>query len=222
MADATTQLKVLLVDDHALVRSGMRALLDTQADMRCVGEAEDGATAVKLAAELQPDVITLDLGLRYSSGLEWVQQLQAACGARILVLTMYDDPSFLRAGKSMGIHGYVLKASASGQLMQAIRAVHRGEFFVDPAMQSANDEVEARTRGTLDALSSRELQVLQLLAEGHTNQAAADRLSVSIKTIESYRARLKEKLGLATRADVLRFALEHGLIKPGSTPSQPQ
>lgn len=212
------KVRVLIVDDHSLVRTGMKLLIQTQNDIEVVGEAEDGMGAVQKAAALQPDVITLDLGLKSSSGLEFVKRLLEVGKARILVLTMFDDPSFVRSAIAMGVHGYLLKSSGEHQFLNAIRAIAQGKQHIDPAVMDCLATVDPAGSVTPRAvtLSSREQEILILVAQGNTNQAAAEQMGVSVKTVESYRARLMEKLGLSNRADITRFAVESGLLRPAN------
>ncbi len=217
------KVRVLIVDDHSLVRTGIKLLIQTQKDIECVGEAEDGLSAVHKSALLQPDVITLDLGLKSSSGLEWVKRLQEVAKARILVLTMFDDPSFVRSALAMGVHGYLLKSSGETQFLTAIRAIAQGQQYIDATLA---DQISAAPFGSsfsrpIVTLSPREQEILILVAQGNTNQVAAQRMGVSVKTVESYRARLMEKLGLSNRADLTRFAVETGLLRPANANPNP-
>ncbi len=215
--------RVLLADDHAVLRAGLRLLLDAQPDLQVVGEAGDGGEALALAAQLQPDLILLDLTMPGLSGLEALPAVRkAAPAARILILTMHDDEGYVRQALSHGAAGYVLKKAADGELISAVRAVLRGEVYVHPALTRAllEDLIPAGA-GHLPAdpwatLSEREQEVLRLVALGHTSAEIADRLSLSVKTVETYRARGMEKLGLRTRAALVQFALAHHLLSDSS------
>lgn len=214
-------IRVLIADDHAVLRAGLRLLVNWQDDMEVVGEAADGAEAVARAREKQPDVLTLDLVMPGGNGLETLAQLRRECPAtRVLVLTMHDDPAYLRAVLAAGGSGYVVKTAADTELLSGIRAVHQGRIFVnlsltDGAVQTmVNPPSSAR-----HVLSAREREVVMLLAQGFTNQETADRLFLSVKTIETYRGRLMAKLGLESRADLVRYAMENGLL--GSNPGVP-
>lgn len=213
--------RVLIVDDHAVLRSGLRLLIDAHEDLRVVGEAGTLSQAIDVAARVGPDIITLDLSMPGSPGVASVQRLRAAApDARIIVLTMYDDPAYVRAALAMGASGYVVKSAADTELISAIRAVARGRAFIDFGdSASLGGLLGAAAPGgpaPLDSLSERERQVLTEVAKGHTNQVIADRLGLSVKTVESYRSRLMKKLGLKNRADLVRLAIEMGELGPGS------
>ncbi len=216
------KIRVLVTDDHAMVRSGLRLLINAQRDMEVTGEAGSLAEAIQQATKLEPDVITLDLSMPGGAGVAGVDRLRAAVpSARILVLTMHDDPAFVRAAMALGASGYLAKSAADSELVTAIRAVASGRVFVD--VQSARTisgllsgaDVRADTPTPISTLSQREREVFQAVAEGHTSQEIADRVGLSVKTIESYRSRLMQKLGLKSRADVVRLAIECGLLHPG-------
>lgn len=216
-------IRVLIVDDHAVLRAGVRMLIDAEPDMTVVGEAGDGHDLLRLAGELGPDVILLDLSMPILGGLGVIEGLhQVSPQARILVLTMHDDPAYFRLALAAGAHGYVLKRAASTELLSGIRAVARGRTFVDLATTTtAMRDVVAELRAGADAgegtqprqlLSPREQAVLRSLAQGYTNQETAARLHVSVKTVETYRARLYRKLGVRTRAELVRYAVSMGLL----------
>jgi DNA-binding NarL/FixJ family response regulator len=210
--------RILLADDHAVLRSGLRLLLEAQPDLKVVGEAGDGREALALAQALQPDLILLDLTMPGLGGMEALPLLrQAAAAARILILTMHDDEGYLRQALRGGAAGYVLKKAADSELLSAVRAVIRGEVYVHPALTRALLEdllpaAAALANDPWDALTEREQEVLTLVALGHTAAEIADRLSLSPKTVETYRARGLEKLGLRSRAALVQFALAHGLL----------
>jgi two-component system, NarL family, response regulator NreC len=215
------KMRVLLADDHPVVRAGLRALVNAQPDMEVVGEAGDGQEAVALAGELRPDIAILDLSMPRLGGLAALRLLaETAPSTRALILTMHDDPAFLRQALAAGCAGYLVKKAADIELVAAIRAARRGETYVHSALTGALVEMAGERRGAkpggapprLGGLSEREQEVLRLLVHGYTNQQAADRLCISVKTIETHRARLLEKLGLRTRAELTRFALENGLL----------
>ena len=215
------KIRVLVADDHAVLRAGLRLLINTQSDMEAVGEAGDFAEAVRLARTARPDVLILDLTMPGGSAVQTIERLVRECPqTRVVVLTMHDDPSYLRAALAAGAFGYVVKKAADSELLSAIRAVSQGRAFVDLDLSGAGavlaDEAEGDAEsGRGRSLSQREREVLGLLAQGHTNQAVADRLFLSVKTVESYRARLMHKLGLGSRADLIRYAVEAGLLRPG-------
>ncbi|QOV89382.1 response regulator [Humisphaera borealis] len=217
------KIRVLIADDHAILRNGLRWMIAAQPDMEVVGEANDFSTAVALAASTKPDVMTLDLTMPGGTGLGAISRILAGRPAiRIVVLTMHDDPAYCRTALAAGASGYLVKSAADAELITAIRTVHRGRLFVD--MHSTSEAAVAPSVGKgsepnprLATLSAREREVMVMVAEGHTNQAIADRLLLSVKTVESYRARLMEKLGLANRAELTRFAMDVGLIGQSSS-----
>lgn len=214
-------IRLLIVDDHAVLRAGLRMLLDVQPDMTVVAEADSGEDAVAQARQQHPDVILLDLSLPGMGGLEVIRRLREVDPAmRVLVLTMHDDEGYLRRALEAGSAGYVLKRAADAELVSAIRAVAGGGTYLhrehvaillQGTGETGEDVVDAQ-REVYEALSARERQVLQLVALGHTNQQVADSLCLSIKTVETYRGRLMRKLGLATRAALVRYALDQGLL----------
>jgi two-component system response regulator NreC len=212
-------IRVLVADDHAILRSGLRLLISAQPDMEVVGEAGSSAEAISLAKSLLPDVVTLDLSMPGGAGLGAIEDLRAAApAARILILTMHEDPAYVRSALAAGASGYLVKSAADSALIAAIRAVARGRVFIEvqnrEAMQALMAPARAASEGPapIATLSAREREVLVLVAQGHTNQAVADRLALSVKTVESYRARLMQKLGLTNRAELTRLAIDLGLV----------
>jgi two-component system response regulator NreC len=211
--------RVLLADDHAVLRSGLRLLLTGTKEYEIVGEASSGSETLTLAEQLQPDLILLDLSMPALGGLEALPTLRKLVpSARILILTMHDDPQYLRQALKHGASGYVLKKAADAELLSAMRAVLRGEVYVHPSMTRVLLEdilPEAQSRNheqSWEALSEREQEVLKMVALGHTSAEIADSLGLSAKTVETYRARGMEKLGLRSRAALVKFALQEGLI----------
>lgn len=213
-----TMTNILLADDHSVLRSGLKFLLENQPDLRVVGEASSGLETLDLAGKLQPDLILLDLSMPGLGGLDALPALRKSVpAAKILILTMHDDPQYLRTALKSGASGYVLKKAADSELISAIRAVLRGEMYVHPSMTRALLEEmlphpETSAPDTWSTLSEREQSVLKLVALGHTSAEIAAQLSLSDKTVETYRARGMEKLGLTNRAALVRFALKRGLI----------
>jgi len=206
-----TKIRVLLADDHAILRAGLRMLLAAQPDMTVVAEAADGEEAVRRALATRPDVAVIDLTMPGLSGVETLGRLRREVPAtRLLVLTMHDDPGYARVALAAGASGHVVKDAESAELLTAIRTVHRGRTFVRVGVSSPAAPPPA---SAAPPLSPRERQVLDLLVHGHTNREVADRLSLSVKTVETHRARLSEKLGLRSRADLVRFAIELGLLQ---------
>jgi two-component system response regulator NreC len=214
------KIRVMIADDHAILRAGLRMLVDAQADMEVVSEAPDGEQAIQTALQTKPDVALLDITMPRVGGLKALQEMARDCReTRVLVLTMHDDPAYLRSALAAGASGYLLKRAVDSELIAAIRAVHRGGIFVDPRLASilVQDVLEkksekARSARPVNILSKRELQVLRLVARGYTSAAIAKQIFVGVKTIETYRSRIAEKLGLRTRSDVVRFAVQAGLL----------
>jgi two-component system response regulator NreC len=220
----SARIRVLIADDHAVLRSGLRLLLDAQSDMRVVGEAETAEQALALDAELQPDVLLMDLTLparpgapnTVPSGLEAIRHIKAGRPeALVLALTMHDDEGYLRAVLEAGGAGYVLKRAADSELLSAIRAVWRGGTYLHPehARLLLGGTPPPPADDSYALLSPREQQVLRLIALGHTNQQVAGMLGISVKTVETYKSRLMSKLGLTGRAALVRYALQRGLLE---------
>jgi two-component system response regulator NreC len=214
---------ILLVDDHAVLRSGLHMLLDAQPGLRVVGEAGDAQEALALAGRLQPSLILLDLTLPQLDGIAALPLLRKlAPSSKVLVLTMHDDEGYLRQAFRAGASGYVLKKAADAELISAVRAVMRGENYVHPAMTRALlDDLlpaAAATADPWDTLSEREREVLILVARGYTAAEIGAQLSLSPKTVETYRLRGMEKLGMRTRAALVQFALAHNLLAESSPP----
>jgi len=210
----------LLADDHAVLRAGLKLLLDGRSDMAVIGEAADGVELLSLVQTHQPDVILLDLTMPRLGGLETLPLLrQHAPQTRILILTMHDDESYLRQALKSGAAGYLLKKAADVELIAAIQAVMRGDLYVHPTMAKIlfdsmipKTNYQPAANNLWDTLSQREQEVLRLVALGYTNREIATKLSVSVKTIETHRARGMEKLKLRHRAALVRFALAQGLM----------
>jgi DNA-binding NarL/FixJ family response regulator len=213
---AVATIKVLICDDHALVRSGLHRLLEAESDFDVVGEAADAEQAVAGVAELIPDVLLLDVVMPGRSGIDAIPDLLAASPeTQILVLSMQDDPSYVRKAFSAGAHGYLLKEAADAELVQAIHDVASGHRYVHPALGArlAAAEAEKHDRAEADPLSEREHEVLRLLALGHTNQEIAKQLYISVRTAETHRARIMQKLRLSSRAELVRYALATGVLE---------
>jgi two-component system response regulator NreC len=213
------RIRILLADDHAVLRTGLRMLISSQRDLEVVGEASDGDEAVRKAAALRPDVALVDISMPGTGGIRAIERIrQAVPTTRVLVLTMHDVPAYLRASLAAGASGYVVKRSADSDLLAAIRDVHRGRTVLDPSLSARVVHGSLRRRGAAEPttptalLSQREREVLELVAQGFTNQQIADHLGLSVKTVETYRARLVEKLGLQSRAELVRYALDSGLF----------
>jgi DNA-binding NarL/FixJ family response regulator len=212
-------IRVVLADDHHLVRQGIRALLVQAGDIEVVGQAEDGQAAIDLAQRLAPDVLVMDIGMPHMNGVEAIAQIQALhLPTQMLILSMYSDEILVRQALRNGAKGYLLKRSVVEELLLAVRAVHRGETFLSPGISNAiladflADRVDTAEISLFDRLSPRERQVLQLVAEGRTNNEIAELLQIAVKTVEKHRASLMAKLQVQDLAGLLRKAMRHGLI----------
>jgi len=212
-------IRVFLADDHAMLRAGLKALLSDEPGIAVVGEAGDGISAVEQIVATRPDVALLDITMPQLDGLEAARRLhRQAPDVKLLMLTMHDDPEYLFQALEAGASGYVLKRAAEADLVEAIRTVTTDRAFLAPAAQATlvADYVERRARGEIsppaEKLTAREEEVLRLLAEGHTNQGVAEALVISIKTVETHRAHILDKLGLRKRAELVRYARTHGLL----------
>jgi two-component system response regulator NreC len=229
MPARTHKIRVMIVDDHAILRAGLRMLVNAQADMEVVSEAPDGEKAIQGVQEARPDVTLLDLTMPRVGGMKALQEIARSCReTRVLVLTMHDDPAYLRSALAAGASGYLLKRAVDAELIAAIRAVHRGGIFVDPRLASvlvqdvlAKKSTKAGPTQPVNILSDRELQVLRLVARGYSSAQIAKQIAVGVKTVETYRSRFAEKLGLRTRSDVIRFAVQMGLLTPETLESEP-
>ena len=213
-----TPIRLLVADDHVVLRAGLRMLLDVQHDITVAGEAGDGAEVLRKARELQPDVVLMDLTMPGPPSGDVIREVLRACPqTRVLVLTMHDDPAYLASAMAAGAAGYVVKKVADSELLSAIRAVHAGRTFVDltQSLDTAPPAAPAAAKAERPKdLSRRESEVLRLLAQGYSNQQIATQIKVSVKTVETHRTRLSEKLGLKGRAELYRFAVESGLLNP--------
>jgi two-component system response regulator NreC len=208
-------ISVVLVDDHAVVRSGIRLLLERQEDIEVVGEAGNAKDALFRARALKPDVILLDVVMPGESGIEVLPRLlEESPETKVLVLSMQDDPSYVREAFAAGAQGYVLKEAADDEVVSAVREIANGGRYVHPTLgaRMVAADAEERAAAEADPLSDREREVLRLLALGHTNQEMAEKLYISVRTAESHRAHIMQKLRLSTRAELVRYALSHGLL----------
>lgn len=209
-------LRILLVDDHAVLRSGLRLLLGTQPDLQVIGEAADGDEALTQIRRLRPDLVILDLSMPGLGGLDALARITAEQPwLKVLILTMHDDAEFVRTALTAGARGYVLKRAADTELLSAVRQVAAGETYVYPSLAARLLDLDRprEPREQAGGLSTRELEVLQLIALGYTRQEIADRLAVSVKTVETHKARISDKLGLRTRAELVRYAIRHDLVQ---------
>ena len=208
-------IRVLIVDDHAVVRTGIRLLLEQEADIQPIGEAGSAREAIFEARSAKPDVILLDVVMPDGNGLEAIPQLlHEHADTKVLVLWMQDDPRYVREAFSVGASGYVLKEAADVEVVSAVREVARGGRYVHPELGARliASDAEAARRAEEDPLSEREREVLKLLALGHTNQEIAKQLYISVRTAETHRAHIMQKLRLTTRAELVRYAIAQGLL----------
>jgi two-component system, NarL family, response regulator NreC len=209
-------IRVLVVDDHAVVRTGLRRVLDAEPDIETVSEAATADRAIFEAMEHKPDVVLLDVTMPEQSGIQALPALlQSVPDTRVLMLSMHDDPGYVRAAFDAGASGYVLKEAADSEVVAAVRSVASGERYVHPALGARliAAESEERRRAEADPLSEREKEVLRLLALGHTNQEIASMLYISVRTAETHRAHIMQKLRLSSRAELVRYAFDSGLIE---------
>ena len=215
------KLRVFLVDDHPVVRAGLRGLINAQPDMEVVGEAADGEAAARAALQLRPDVVVMDVSMPGIGGAEATERIRGESPAvKVLALTAHEDRGYLQLLLRAGASGYVLKRAAAADLVRAIRAVAAGETYIDPAVAGQLLPVAARSPaagvpGAGAELSDREEEVLRLIARGHPVKQIAASLDVGVRTVETYKARAMEKLGLRTRADVVRYAAHRGWLTTG-------
>jgi two-component system response regulator NreC len=214
------KIRLLVADDHPVVRAGLRTLLAAEPDMEVVGEAVDGKTAVKRSLELTPDVVVMDLTMEGLDGLAAIREIVSRLPeTKIVVLTMHDNEEYLRQALQAGATGYVLKEAVDTEIAVAIRVVQRGEVFLYPSftrvllgdLVQAGDADERSEQNDYESLSDREKEVLRLVALGDTNREIAERLFLSVRTVETYRARIMEKLNLKSRGELVRYALRKGL-----------
>lgn len=223
---ATKPVRVLLADDHDLLRQGLKLLLEAQADIQVVGEARTGIEAVELARDLKPDVVVMDISMPGMDGLEASRQVRSRQPeTQVLVLTMHESEEYFLQALRMGAAGYLVKQAAPAELHAAVHTVAEGGAFLYPGLaraliraflaqpQSENDAQNSEATPELNVLSPREMEILKLVAEGYTNQEIADRLVLSIKTVQAHRANVMDKLGLRDITQLVRFALRHKLIQ---------
>jgi DNA-binding NarL/FixJ family response regulator len=211
-------IRILIVDDHAILREGVRALLAAHPDFEVVGEASDGLQAIEEVGRLDPDVVLMDIAMPGLGGIEATLELKKqGRRARVLILSQYEDREYVRRLLKAGVSGYVLKKSAGGELANAIRAVHRGGLVLDPAVARAAMSEGGPAAGAAadpyEALTDREKQVLKLVAEGKSNKEVADALGISVKTAMTHREHVMEKLHLHNRTELVRFAIRQGVIR---------
>jgi DNA-binding NarL/FixJ family response regulator len=209
-------IRIVIADDHALVREGLRRILNEPLDMEVIGEAADGQAAIDLVRRLHPDVLVLDLSMPVKDGLDVVKELAALrVFTRILILTIHNEEHYALRTLRAGAHGFIYKGTSTEELLNAIRAVAQGIRYLPPELERAFAEryVQPEVQESLtERLSDREFQVLCLIASGYTNREIAEKLHISVKTVDSHRRNVLKKLHLRNNADLTRFALKHGLI----------
>jgi two-component system, NarL family, response regulator NreC len=210
-------IKVLIADDHAIVRAGLRTLIKAETDLILVGEATGGLEAIEKVHELSPDVLVLDISMPDIDGIEVIRTLKSESSpCAILILTVHEDEALLREVIKLGAAGYIIKHAAESELIAAVRSVFRGDLYIYPKMIRSllRTEQKSPQKNTtnIEPLTAREEEVLKLIVQGYTNKQVAEELSISIRTVEGHRANLTEKLGIRSRVDLLRYAREHNLI----------
>lgn len=211
-------IRVLLADDHAILREGLKALLSTDSGIEVIGEASNGEEAVALVGTLKPDVLLMDIGMPVMNGLEAAKKItQLYPSVKVLILTQYDSQEYLFNVLEAGAQGYVLKRSASTELFTAIKTIHDGLAYLSPAMtktliQEHFGSEQGVVEKTKDILTSREQEILKLIAEGKTNQEIADLLIISLKTVQTHRAHILEKLNMHDRTELVKYAISKGII----------
>jgi DNA-binding NarL/FixJ family response regulator len=214
-----TKIRVLLAEDHQLVREGLKLLVDNQPDMETIGDASDGRAAVRLAEQLRPDVVIMDVSMPGMNGLRATETLTQSCpGTKVLVLTRHTDEGFVHQLLRAGASGYVVKQSAPAELLAAVRAVAAGGRYLDPAIAGKVIDGFARARASMESdaptdLSERETEVLRLIARGYSNKEVAARLEVSVKTVEAHKANAMRKLEMRGRIDLVRYAVLRGWLE---------
>jgi DNA-binding NarL/FixJ family response regulator len=209
-------IRVLIADDHGIVRSGLRMLLERQSDVEVVGEADDGVAALEMAQSEQPDVAVLDVSMPRMTGLQAAREISAySPTTRVLLLSMHDDERYFFEGLEAGAAGYVLKRAADTDLIDAVRTVAAGRTFLSGSAQQAllREWQEGGRAGPADPLTPREVEVVKLIAEAYTNKQIAETLKLSEKTVESHRANVLSKLGMRDRVELVRYAIRRGLVE---------
>lgn len=214
-----SKIRVVLADDHRMMREGIRALLEREDDIEVVGEAADGREAVSLATQLRPDVVVMDVSMPLLNGIEATRQIRRNCPhTRVLTLTVHENEDYVAQLLVAGASGYIIKRAGGDELVNAIRAVHRGEVFLHPSIAQVviQDYVRRLQAGkglsAQDVLTDREREILQLIAEGYTNREIADLLHLSIKTVQNHRSNIMHKLDLHDRGELIKYAIQQGII----------
>jgi two-component system response regulator NreC len=212
--DSLAPIRIVIADDHAVVRSGLRMLLDAEDDFEVVAEAGDADTAARYTLGHKPDVLVLDLNMPGEPSLPAIPRIREAIpDTQIVVLTMQEEPAFAREALRGGALGYVLKEAADAELVEAVRAAADGRTYLNPALGARIASEPPEPTGPPGGLTEREADVLRLIALGHTNTEIAEKLFLSVRTVESHRARIQQKIDLTTRAELVRYALDHDLVE---------
>lgn len=211
-------IRILIADDHGVLRAGLRALLNAEPDLKVVGEAADGAETLRLAVQLRPHLVLLDISMPGPGGIQITRQLKELYSdCRVLILTVHEDESLLREAIRAGAAGYIIKRAVESELINAIHAVWRGDLYVHPAMTRALLKEPAPTpppdAPSVEPLTPRESEVLRLIAQGYTSRQIGESLSISIRTVETHRTNLMGKLGLRSRVELVRYAMERNLLE---------
>jgi len=209
---------VLIADDHGVLRAGLRALLETEPDIQVMGEADEGRETVRLAKELEPDIVLLDISMPGMDGVEVTRRLDDLCSdIRVLILTVHEDEGLLQEAIDAGAWGYVTKRAIKSELISAIHAVSRGDMYVHPVMTRAllkeQTPVPEEDDELVEPLTPREVEVLRLIALGHTNRQASEILCISVRTVETHRANILSKLNASGRVELVRYAMDHDLLE---------
>ena len=213
------KIRIVLADDHTILRNGIRAILDDEPGMEIVGEADDGRTAVNVACQLKPDIVIMDIAMPLLNGLEATRQIRRTCpGVKVIILTMHDNEEYVIQMLEAGAMGYILKDAAARELIQAIRTVNRGEAVLSPAITRIVIEDYLRWGGIRptngnEELSPREREILQLIAEGYTSKQIAEILVISVKTVQAHRTSLMQKLNLHNRGELIKYAIQKKIIE---------
>lgn len=221
-------MKIIIADDHAIMREGLRMILEAQPDMTVAGETDDGRKAVSLARKLRPDVVVMDIAMAGLNGIEATARIAGECPAtRVVILSMHSGSEYIARALKSGALGYVLKESAGRELVEAVRSVHAGKRFLSQAVAAVVAENyldqlgESQKTDPIDRLSTREREVLQLVAEGKTSRQIAEIIHVSPKSIDTYRSRVMLKLGIDNLPALIKFAIQHGVIEVGTWQKKP-
>lgn len=217
------KISVLLADDHTILREGLRTILQQEEDIQVVGEAETGKEAIHLAGTLHPDVVLMDIAMPEMNGIEATAEIRKRHpNTKVLILTMHDNEEYLFRLLKHGASGYILKKTAATELVSAIRTAYEGHSYLSPLMtQKLVDDhlrLMEKKKGKVGNLTQREQEIVKLIAEGHTNQEMANILTLSIKTVQTHRAHVMEKLGLHDRGDLIKYAIQKGIIHLGESP----